>query len=212
MRKLLICIFLSIYVIQVSAQAAYQVIANQEKLQFEEGLYLHFKDWKNNAPISRAQIISLADPNDPYFFEDILSQSYVSYYNHYGEVQRMKSSKVFGYCQDNIIYTRDHAEIRTIGAICMFTEVRPVTNIERTFASLAFPFPPRNETAKSFIIDFEYNRKLFFNRRNMEDILARDRDLFQDYLDTKGKWKDKIHQFIAPYNERNPIYFPIASD
>ena len=212
MRKLLICIFLSIYVIQVSAQAAYQVIANQEKLQFEEGLYLHFKDWKNNAPISRAQIISLADPNDPYFFEDILSQSYVSYYNHYGEVQRMKSSKVFGYCQDNIIYTRDHAEIRTIGAICMFTEVRPVTNIDRTFASLAFPFPPRNEPAKSFIIDFEYNRKLFFNRRNMEDILERDRDLFQDYLDTKGKWKDKIHQFIALYNERNPIYFPIASD
>ena len=212
MRKLLTCIVLLICAVELCAQAAYHMMATHEELEFEEGLYLHFKDWKNNMPITREQIISLSNPNDPYFFEEILSQAWVSYYNHYGEVQRMKSSKVFGYCQDNTIYTRDHAEIRTIGAICMFTEVRAVTNIERTFASLAFPFPPRNETAKSFIIDFEYNRKLFFNRRNMEDILERDRDLFQDYLHTKGKWRDKIHQFIALYNKRNPIYFPTTTD
>lgn len=91
----------------------------------------------------------------------------------------------------------------------MFTEVRQVTEIERTFASLAFPFPPRNENARAFIIDFEYNRKLFFNRRNMEEILQRDPELFENYLHTKVKWRDKIHQYIVLYNRRHPIYFPV---
>ncbi|MBX2874180.1 MAG: hypothetical protein KTR30_18825 [Saprospiraceae bacterium] len=209
MRYLLTPIILCLFVSQTNGQSASYDLPFSVEFQFEEGLYVYFKQWKDNTPIRREQIISLSQPDNPYFFEEILSQPWVSYYNQYNEIQRVKSSKVFGYSMGNAVFTRDHAEIRTIGAICMFTEVRPVTNIERTFASLAFPFPPRNENAKAFIIDFEYNRKLFFNKRNMEEILGRDPLLYRDYRQTKGKWRDKIHQYIALYNERHPIYFPM---
>ena len=209
MRYLLTCIFLLFVNFQLQSQAVGYQVEYSDTLNFREGLYLHFRAWKCNAPIKKEQIISLSDPNDPYFYEEVLSQAWVSYYNSYNEVQRIKSSKVFGYCRDNLIFTRDHDEIRTIGAICMFTEVRQVTELERTFASLAFPIPPRNENARFFVIDFEYNRKLFFNRRNMEEILARDPALYEQYLQTKGRWRDKIHQFIVLYNQRHPIHFPV---
>lgn len=209
MRYLLTVTLLCSYTLQMLGQAESYRLPYSDNIEFEEGLYIHFRAWKNNDPIRKEQIISLSNPDSPYFFEEILSQAWISYYNRYQEVQRVRSSKVFGYCTGNVIYTRDHAEVRTIGAICMFTEIRQTTNFERTFASLAFPFPPCNESAKAFIIDFEYNRKLFFNRRNMEEILERDPVLYRDYLRTKVKWRDKIHQFIALYNERHPIYFPM---
>lgn len=208
MKQLLLLIFLVIYSWQLPAQAESPGVVFSADFQFREGLYLHFADWKRNAPLPKARIITLYDTLAPYFFEDLLSQAWISYYDEAGQMRQIRSAKVFGYCQGNLIFTRNHDEIGVIGAICLVNEVKKVTAIQRRLISVAFPLLPQNDNINIFIIDFEGNRKLFYNRRNMEEILRRDPALFSDYQNTKGRWKDKMHPFIALYNERHPIYFP----
>lgn len=209
MKHLLILIFLFSYAgPPLHGQIESQSVAFSSDFQFQEGLYLHFTDWKRNAPLRKGQIITLYDTLAPYFFEDLLAQAWISYYDEEGQIQQIRSSKVFGYSQDNLIFTRNHDEIGVIGAICIVNEVKKVTAIQRRLISVAFPLLPQNDNINVFIIDFEGNRKLFYNRRNMEEILGRDAALFLDYQRSKGRWKDKMHQFIALYNQRHPIYFP----
>lgn len=208
MKHLLIIFLLFSHTWPLQAQGLTSNIAYSADFQFREGLYLHFTDWKCNAPLPKAQIITLYDTLTPYFFENLLSQVWVSYYDEQGQMQQIRSSKVFGYCQGNLIFTKKHDEIGVIGAICLINEVQRVTPIQRQLISLAFPLLPQHDKLTISIIDFTGNRKLFYNRKNMEEILRRDPVLFSEYERTKGRWRDKMHPFIARYNQRHPIYFP----
>ena len=192
----------------VHSQNDDKLVQYVEGFNFKEGLYIHFMDWKANDPITLDKIITNYDKDDKLFFRDLLSGKKIKYYDKNGVIQEVKPAEIFGYSVDNFVYTYEHTKISVIGAICHFSNITMGTITEQHVSHVLLSKEPGKDQIKEFIIDFEGNRKLYFNKKNVENILKRDAQLFKEYKNTKGKKKEKLYQFMFKYNKKYPIYFP----
>jgi len=62
---------------------------------------------------------------------------------------------------------------------------------------------------KQFIMDFETGKVLDYNVQNMEIVLMRDPELYDEYMGLRSRKKKQLKfLYIRKFNERNPVYFP----
>jgi hypothetical protein len=191
----------------------------QPGFRFKPGIYLSIEDWKHNQPIPKEAIISKYDPNDPYFFIQVLNKKWVKYRDTEGYEQEVESAKIFGYSIDNFVYTKYHTKISIIGAICHYSNI--IHQIaDPNLTGLAFVALDgllaqqsgirKKERFRQFIIDFETGKIYRFTERYFKKLIDTDVQLYNEYKSFPGRKKDKMYIFLKKYNERHPIQFASA--
>jgi hypothetical protein len=68
---------------------------------------------------------------------------------------------------------------------------------------------PRNEI-KQYIIDFETGKVMDFTVDNVELLIMKDPDLYEEFLKLpKAKKKELMFVYVRKFNDKNPLYLPV---
>jgi hypothetical protein len=194
-----------------------QAIAYSPEFFFSEGVYLSFKDFRDNDPISVGNIISSLDREDEDFLAKVLAMEEFRYKTAEGKVQKLSIERVWGYSRNGNIYVNiqnTFNRVPIIGKICHF--VANVTTYVTTFNNSPFNGygqggmmkVPTTEL-KQLIIDYDSGKILDFNAETLEDVLIRDSALYKEFsVLSNRKKRDSLFIYLRKYNSRNPVYFP----
>lgn len=69
----------------------------------------------------------------------------------------------------------------------------------------------RNEL-KQYLIDFENGKVMEFDLQNTEILLMKDQELYEEYAQlSRRKKKDLMFVYIRKFNEKNPLFLPVAT-
>ena len=188
--------------------------------KFKDGIFLSFEQVKTNDPIPKSKIITTTEYNDEDFFDRVLSDKEVSFYNSLGEKRDVEVRKLWGYSRNGTLYINIGGEfqrITIVGKIChLVANVTVYDNIYydpyyyRYYNS--YYYSPRGQNVssnelKQFILDFDTGRLVDYTVKNLEVILMRDTELYDKYNDLRKKKKKQLKfMYIRKYNERNPLY------
>jgi hypothetical protein len=214
--KLLI-LFIFIYVNAYSQADTTKLVKYGAGVKFEDGLFLNFQQVKNNAPIPKSRIVTSVNLNDLDFFEKVLRDKIVSYFDEYGLKQEVKTIDIWGYSRKGSLYIQwgeVFNRIPVVGNICHFVANIRVYNDRYydPYASnyYASPTPSSTYELKQLMLDFETGKILEYNYENLLVILMRDSELYEEYNSLKKRKKrDQRFLFVRKYNEKYPLYIPI---
>ena len=69
-----------------------------------EGLYLNYQEFRVNWPIPKEQIITTINKDQLDFYSKLIEQDIIEYKERDGSITKIQSNRVWGYCQNNIIF------------------------------------------------------------------------------------------------------------
>jgi hypothetical protein len=181
-----------------------------------EGLYLSYEDFRYNWPIPKEKIITRINKEQLDFYSKLIEEEFIEYTERDGSITKMRSERVWGYCQNNIIFINQENNffrIPVFGAISNFIGTVEVTNYSPGFDP--FINAPMNSTAtktreiRQYLFDFYSGEITQFSIEKMEEYLKRDEAIFKEYNTlNKKKKKEMATKYIRMYNEKHWVYFP----
>jgi hypothetical protein len=191
------------------------------EFKFKEGIYLNFAQVKANSPLPKSRIISIADYNDPDFFDKVLEGKHIYYYDNIGTKKELKTDRIWGYTRNGFIYIRmdeGYFRITLIGAVSHFiaseTTYTTYYNSPYYYNSYMDPYrmyPTSQPTTemRQYLLDFKTGRVLDYDDESLEVILMQDPELHDEYMALSNKKKKQLKfMYMRKYNQRNPLYFP----
>ncbi|MBS1635151.1 MAG: hypothetical protein JST26_04450 [Bacteroidetes bacterium] len=214
MRYLCVVVLLCLFpLFHVKAQDSIPYLGD---FRLYEGLYINYQDLRFNWPIPKEKIITDINKDQLDFYSKLLENEEIKYYERDSSVRKIKTSSIFGYCQNNFVfinYENYFYRIPVFGNISYFLgtiEVRGnYTNMD------PFMNAPMNSTAfktrefKQFLLDFYSGELSLFTIEKAEEYLKRDPEIYKEYdALSKKKKKDLISRYIRMYNDKHPVYFP----
>lgn len=208
-------LFSAIWISSIYCFSQQKMVQYTKEFQFKSGIYLSYSDFRNNSPITASQVISDYNKTSRDFFEKVLSRNTFTYQDALGKQQTVKTSEVWGYCANDIVYINhesDFNRITIIGSICHFIASVPMRiGVADPFYNDPFYNPPQyTYVMQQYVMDTETGKVFEFNVTNMEILLSRDDALYKEFSGLKRKKKrDSIFLYLRKYNEKHPIYFPI---
>jgi len=190
--------------------------------KFKEGIYLTFDQVKNNSPLPKTRIITSLDAEDSRFYEVVLDEKNISFYDDLGMKRDVPVKRIWGYSRNGILYLRmndTYNRITYIGSICHFTATITVYqpsyydpyyyNSNYYYRNWNAPSQTSSSQMKQFIMDFETGKILDYEEDNLELLLMRDPALHDEYAALSKKKKEQMKFFyIRKFNERNPLMVP----
>ncbi len=206
--------------------------------RFNDGIYLNFDQVKMNKPISKAKLLTSIDYNDREFFNKILENDKIYFYDNMGVRQEIAKNTIWGYSRNGVLYVQIQEafnRITFVGNICHF--VADITTYDsRSYNSPYGYYDPyyspygysnyyspyntyyspyrqsnmgRNEL-KQYLIDFESGKILEFNVESTELLLMKDSQLYEEYVQlSRKKKKDLMFVYVRKFNEKNPLFIPV---
>jgi hypothetical protein len=210
---------LLLFIITVLFPKSYKAqdsVAYSKDFRLYEGLYLGYQDFRYNWPIPKEKIITNINKDQLDFYSKLIEEEFIEYKERDGSVIRIESQKVWGYCQNNIIFInqdRNFFRIPVFGAISNFIGTVEVVGYSPGYD----PFmnaPIGNTSIKTreirqFLFDFYSGEITPFSIDQVEIYLKRDDDLYKEFIAlSKKKKKEMIIKYIRLYNEKHPVYFP----
>ncbi len=181
-----------------------------------EGLYLGYQDFRYNWPIPKEKIITKINKDQLDFYSKLIEEEFIEYTERDGSVTKMRSEKVWGYCQNNIIFINQENNffrIPVFGAISNFIGTVEVTNYSPGYDP--FMNAPMGNTAnktreiRQYLFDFYSGEVVPFSIEKMEEFLKRDEVIYKEYNTlNKKKKKEMATKYIRMYNEKHWVYFP----
>lgn len=215
-----------ILTISLATSVCAQTFSHKEKydadFKFTDGVYLKSENLKNNLPIDKSRIVSNIDPNNLTFFEQIMAQDNIVLFDHLGNEVTIKTSQIFGFCDDGTIYINHNgvfARVGVIGSICHFLGSKTVIN---NFANPYWGYYGRyspiyrnnasieTEEPQQYIYNFETGLILEYNATNLETMLMGDPAIHDEFAALSRKKKNaKLFYYMRLYNEKHPIYVPV---
>jgi hypothetical protein len=195
--------------------------------QLKEGFYLNFTDLKLNQPITKRQIVDNSNQDGlDYFTQLVKNYDTLVIQNKEGKNKKIAVDSIWGYCQNNQIYTRfenDFFKVPLFGnASTYLIFVKQTT--PRSYnpwlydpyfnnANPGFGINNNNNATTvvtiQMLLDMQTGSINEFSLAGLEAILARDAALFKDYSNlSKKKRKQKAIFYLRKYNMLHPIYFP----
>jgi hypothetical protein len=188
--------------------------------KFKEGFYLNIDQVKNNSPIPKSRIISTFDYNDNDFFDNVLSNTTIYYYDNLGNRNELSTKKIWGYCRNGFIYIKVEGEyfrITMIGAISHFiashTTYSNYNNSPYYYNSMADPYQvpgssyPTTEM-RQYLLDFLNGRVLDYDLDGLEALIMQDTTLYDEFMALSKKKKQQMKfVYIRKFNENHPLYF-----
>jgi hypothetical protein len=181
-----------------------------------EGLYLTHRDLRHNWPIPKEKIITTIKKDQLDFYTKLIEDDNIEYIERDGNKATIKAEKVWGFCQNNVIYinlAKSFFRIPVFGAICFFpasVEINAMSPGYNVFIN--GPVGTSSSGAREireFLMDFYTGVLVDFTMDNLENMLKNDEEIYKEFKAlSKKKKKDQANRFIRKYNEKHPIYFP----
>ncbi len=207
--------FLFIIVFAKIAQAQDSVVYNKD-FRLYEGLYLGYQDFRYNWPIPKEKIITKINKEQLDFYSKLIEENIIEFEERDGTIAKIEPAKVWGYCQNNIIFInqdKNFYRIPVFGAISNFIGTVEVVNYSPGYD----PFmnaPMNSRTYKTreirqFIFDFYSGEIVPFSMEKVEEYLKRDEPIYKEFMAlSRKKKKEQTTKYIRLYNEKHPVYFP----
>lgn len=214
MRKLQLIIF---FVLSFNANLrAQDSVMYSKEFRLYEGIYINYEDLRFNWPIDKEKIITNLPKEQLDFFSKLVESDMIEYKERDGSVIKIKTEKIWGYCQNNVIFINQENSffrIPVFGAISSFIGAVAVINHSPGFDP--FMNTPSNSTAHSikefrpFLFDFYSGDITEFSLEKLEEYLSRDISLVNEFKQLrKKKKKEYAAKYIRMFNEKHPVFFP----
>lgn len=214
MRYVLFLSFFCFLQIQLRAQDS---VAYAKDFRLYEGLYLSYQDFRYNWPIPKEKINTKINKDQLDFYSKLLEeQEMIDYVERDGAEAKVKTEKVWGYCQNNIIYINqdnNFFRIPVFGAISNFIGTVEVVGYSPGYDP--FMNAPMNSTAaktreiRQYLFDFYSGEIVQFSIEKLEEYLKRDEAIYKEFSAlNKKKKKEFATKYIRMYNEKHVVYFP----
>ncbi|MEX0987216.1 MAG: hypothetical protein WD052_07040 [Bacteroidales bacterium] len=191
--------------------------------KFREGIYPDFQYVKNNNPIAKTRLVTNADLFSRDFYERVTEENRIVYYDDYGVQQELKTSRIWGYGRNGVLYINLGSKfhrISFVGNISHFVATLTTYNTgyydpyysQNYYNNRYYRSPTSNYATtevRQYLIDFETGKLMEFDVASVEILLMKDPELYDEYVSLRKK-KKKQYKFvyIRKFNERNPLYFP----
>jgi hypothetical protein len=192
-------------------QAQSDSIRYSRDLPMPDGVYLSYDDFRHNRAITRQQIISDIDKSQLEFIGKALYQEDFKFKRNDSVITR-KSVSAWGFFQNNTLYVNykdDFYRIPVFGSISYLVATVIVQNTG--FYDPRFGYPSSASSTREireFLMNFYDGLIIESNLGNLEELLARDKELFEEFTNlSKRKQKDQLYSFIRRFNEKHPVYF-----
>jgi hypothetical protein len=221
---IIICLLLPVLVHAQTDTIAGKKIPFNEDFKFKDGIFLNFEDVRRNNPIIKARIITDLNYNDYAFFEKLLENDNFEVLDVMGQKQEISAKQIWGFSQNGTLFIKWNDEFNRIpvfGSLCHFIADKtyidnrnnPYYNNYYNNYNYYNPYSyPSSQTVQTelrqYVLDMATGQVMDFDRENVEIVLARDKELYTEYLKLKNKKKDQLKfLYLRKYNERNPFYF-----
>ena len=234
-----VCLFISATpLLPLQGQDKEGMVKYTPDFRFNDGIYFNFEQVKINKPISKAKILTSIDYNDREFFNKILENDKIYYYDNMGVRQEVAKNAIWGYARNGVLYVQiqnNFNRITFVGNICHF--VADVTTYDSRYNNSPYGYydpyyspygynnyyspynsyyspyrqsnMSRNEL-KQYLIDFESGKVLEFDVENTELLLMKDNQLYEEYVQlSRKKKKELMFVYIRQFNDKNPLYIPV---
>jgi hypothetical protein len=196
---------------------------------FNEGIFLTFDQVRNNAPIPKSKLITNVDYYDKDYFIEVLSSKYIYFYDFYGSRQEVKSSAIWGFSRNGVLYIlmdNEYFRITIVGRICHF--VATTTTYEDRYYDPyyynpyyynsyypygRYPSTYKTNEMRQYLLDFDTGEVFDYNTDNLQVLLMKDPELHDEYSQLKNKKRKQLRfLYLRKFNERNPLYLPVKSN
>lgn len=178
--------------------------------EFNEGVFLSLEHFKNNAPITKAMIVSGIPKTQTDFFTELVEQKTIVFKDSAGAEKTIQTASIWGYCQNRSIYlnfNKEFTRLNVIGNICHFTSMVTVQGSYRDPMDYNYGINNTYQELRQFVYDTKSNKVLDFNSKNMELLLSDDEVLHKEFMVLKKRQKtDSIFIYLRKYNEKHPLY------
>lgn len=191
-------------------------VAFSKDFRLYEGLYLNYEDFRYNWPIPKEKIITTINKDQLDFYTKLIEGEFVEFYERDGSVSKIRSEKVWGYCQNNNIFINQNKKffrIPVFGAISNFIGTVEVINYSPGYDP--FMNAPIGSTQmktlelRQFLFDFYSGDIVPFSTEQLEEYLKRDNAVYKEYMSlSRKKKKELATKYIRMYNEKHLVYFP----
>lgn len=191
-------------------------VAFSKDFRLYEGLYLNYEDFRYNWPIPKEKIITNINKDQLDFYTKLIEGEFVEFYERDGSVSKIRSEKVWGYCQNNNIFINQNKKffrIPVFGAISNFIGTVEVINYSPGYDP--FMNAPIGSTQmktlelRQFLFDFYSGDIVPFSTEQLEEYLKRDNAVYKEYMSlSRKKKKEFATKYIRMYNEKHLVYFP----
>lgn len=198
------------------------------EFKFNEGIFLNFEQVRQNDPVSKSSIVTSVPYDDPGFFETVLNNKKISFFNNLGVKEEMVNKNIWGYSRNGVLYISlndGYYRITIVGSICHF--VASLTTYSSAYDNpYGYSYPyygyynyynPYGMTPGSYsstemrqyILDFKTGRVLDYDEESVEVLLMTDPELHDEFTSLSQKKRKQLKfLYIRKFNERNPLYFP----
>lgn len=209
-RSFSFLVFLFCLIPQLSAQNDSSYVKYTKGFVFNDGIYLSFKEFKNNKPsLNEFEAIK----------EDLYGEegSVILKYPCPDSIESAKKcilKDCFGYCKNNIVYFSQgysgyYYRMFIIGALSHYIAIHFYSNDHMYISQEPNAFIGTTSDYTEYLLDFETGEKFRFTYKDFCNFLINnDKDLYDELQKTKHK-RDMIHHFLLKYNDKHPIYFPV---
>lgn len=181
-----------------------------------EGIYASYQEFRFNWPIDKDKIITKIPKEQLDFFSKLTEYDVIEYKERDGSIVQIKSDKIWGYCQNNVVFIfQDNSFFRipVFGAISNFigtVEVTNYTNGYNPYTQAPITSTPyKTKEIRQYMFDFYSGEITQFSIEKLEEYLKRDSILYTEFkaLNRKKK-KSEAFKYLRLYNEKHPVYFP----
>jgi len=191
--------------------------------KFTDGVFMSINDVKRNKPIPKAKIVYNGKFDDYSFFEKALAGDVFYVLNNLGQKEAISVKDVWGYSQNGVLYINWNSQFNRIpvfGNLSHF--IADKTYIENNHNPYNNPYNNYNpynpysnynpQTVKKeirqYLLDMETGRILNYNYKNIEILLMKDEQLYEEFVKLKRKKKRQLKfLYLRKYNKKHPFYF-----
>ncbi|MEZ4999230.1 MAG: hypothetical protein R2727_00565 [Bacteroidales bacterium] len=188
--------------------------------RFRDGIYLNFDQVRSNSPVPKAKILTSADYNDREFFNTVMENDKIYFYDQLGGRQEIDKNSIWGYARNGILYVRvedSFSRITYVGSLCHL--VADITTYDRRYYNspyssyspyysnyynpyyspyynsyYGYPYGPTTVAKKElvqYVIDFETGDRMEYDIKNVEILLMKDPDLYQEFVALSQKKRSR---------------------
>jgi hypothetical protein len=183
---------------------------------FKEGIFETFYHVKENKPIQKSQIVTDIEYSSFDFFDRLLDEKEITYFDNLGVNTKIKTDNIWGYSNKGILYINFNNEFNRIpvfGSISHFIANKTYIEYDpyRYNSYNRYSYDPYNSKTVllQYILDFNTGKIYEFDYKSVELLLSSDSDLFEEYSQLSLRKKKKLQfLYIRKFNQKHPVILP----
>lgn len=176
---------------------------------FKTGIYYTFENFQENSPIEISHFRVITRANTAACRSGNLSD-YIEYKSG-AENIRVNGEDIWGYSKNGDVYVTHKNmfyKILIYGGISYLVALRGGFKEDD---GVQKQFNAANEERHS-LLDANTGETYDFKTKFLDSLLIQDKEIYEEYLNSNLKKRDKKFIFLRKFNEKHKIYFPIIEN